>query len=81
MVSNNQSFPLQTISPDIQCFLNGSKILKLNDFVSIEEEIVGYVIGCFYGVAQGIDFMIDEKNNLNPRLLFCIFKHYSLRIK
>jgi hypothetical protein len=53
----------------------------LNDFVSIEEEIVGYVIGCFYGVAQGIDFMIDEKNNLNPRLLFCIFKHYSLRIK
>ncbi|WJX33710.1 hypothetical protein P8452_42393 [Trifolium repens] len=37
------------------------------DFVSIEEETVGYVIGCFYGVAQGIDFMIDEKKNLKPR--------------
>jgi hypothetical protein len=70
MVFSNQPSPLQSISHEIKCFLDGSQILKLIDFVSIEEETIGYVIGCFYGVSQGIDFMIDEKNKLKPRLLF-----------
>jgi hypothetical protein len=51
MVFSNQPSPLQSISHDIKCFLDGSKILKLIDFVSIEEETIGYVIGCFYGVS------------------------------
>jgi hypothetical protein len=70
MVISNLPSSMESIGHDINSFLDGSKILKLMDFVSIEEEAIAYVIGCFYGVAQGIDFMIDEKNKLKPRLFF-----------
>jgi hypothetical protein len=69
MLSTNHVSSLCTVTNDIHCFLNGAKILKLPEFVSIREDTTAYVIGCFYGVAQGIDFMIDDKKNFKPRFI------------
>jgi hypothetical protein len=59
--------PLNTISDDIITFLNGSQIHNLLDFVAIREEAIAYVVGCFYGVGQGVDYSIDEQNQNKQR--------------
>jgi hypothetical protein len=69
MVFINNPSPLSDISDEIHRFLNGGKISKLLDFVSVKEDTVAYVVGCFFGVAQGIDFMFDEKNDVHPRFV------------
>jgi hypothetical protein len=69
MVFSDHSSSGCPTSNDIKSFLNGCKISELLDFVSIRQDTIAYVIGCFYGVSQGIDFMIEEHNNMTPRLL------------
>jgi hypothetical protein len=59
-----------TLSSHIHCFLDGRKILKLIDLVSLEEDSIAYVIGCYFGVAEGVGILFDDKSE-NDQRLFC----------
>ncbi|WJX62990.1 hypothetical protein P8452_47924 [Trifolium repens] len=73
MHCSTQTCNSSNLSSDIHCFLDGRKISKLIDLVSLEEDSTAYVIGCYFGVAQGVDILFDGKSKEDQR--------YCLKIK
>jgi hypothetical protein len=67
MVNPKKTLFSSPLSPYVHCFLNGGKISKLIDLVSIEEESVAYIVCCFYGVIDGIHTFFDDYRNSQPR--------------
>jgi hypothetical protein len=67
MHCSNQTCNSSNLSSDIHCFLDGRKISKLIDLVSLEEDSTAYVIGCYFGVAQGVDILFDGKSKEDQR--------------
>jgi hypothetical protein len=59
-------------SSKLHYFLDGGKVSKLIDLVSLEEASLAYVIGCFFGVVQGVDIVCDDQSKNDPRL-FLLF--------
>jgi hypothetical protein len=50
------------LSSHIHCFLDGGKISKLIDLVSLKEDSIVFVIACYFGIAQGVDILFDDKS-------------------
>ncbi|WJX83028.1 hypothetical protein P8452_65721 [Trifolium repens] len=73
MHASTQTCYSSTLSSHIHSFLDGRKISKLIDLVSLEEESIAYVIGCYFGVAQGVDILFDDKSKE--------YQRYRLKIK
>jgi hypothetical protein len=57
-------------SSKLHSFLDGGNVSKLKDLVSLEEDSLAYVIGCFFGVVQGVDILFDDKYKNDQRLFF-----------
>jgi hypothetical protein len=67
MNSSTKTCNSSTLSSHIHCFLDGRKISKLIDLLSLEEESIAYVIGCYFGVAQGVDILFDGNSKVDQR--------------
>jgi hypothetical protein len=68
MVEVKKQYFSAPLSSYVNCFLNGSKISKFIDLVSIDENSIAYVICCYYGVVGGIDTFFDDSIKYDRRL-------------
>jgi hypothetical protein len=64
-------------SSKLHSFLDGGNVSKLKDLVSLEEDSLAYVIGCFFGVVKGVDNLFDDKYKNDQRLFF-LFNLFTL---
>ncbi|PNY00609.1 hypothetical protein L195_g023893 [Trifolium pratense] len=56
------------LSSDVSRFLDGGKVSKLVELLTIEENSIAYVIGCYFGVVEGVDVVYDDETKVIPRL-------------
>jgi hypothetical protein len=70
MVKSNNKFFSSPLSSYVHCFLDGGKISKVTDLVSLEENSFAYVIGCYYGVIGGVHGYFDHTMKADPRCFF-----------
>jgi hypothetical protein len=53
---------------DLDVFLDGGKISKMGNILCADENRLFHIIGCYYGVVEGIDVFFDNKVKNEPRL-------------
>ncbi|WJX57279.1 hypothetical protein P8452_42856 [Trifolium repens] len=73
MVHFKKPYFSSPLSSYVHFFLDGGKISKLTDLISLEEKTIAYVVCCFYGIVEGIDTVLDDDIKSEPR--------YRLKIK
>jgi hypothetical protein len=74
MVHFKKPYFSSPLSSYVHFFLDGGKISKLTDLISLEEKTIAYVVCCFYGIVEGIDTVLDDDIKSEPR--FNLFKFF-----